>query len=185
MKNIEQFPELETKRLILRELKMNDAEAIYTYLSDPDVIKYLEGNTDSIEEAQGYISWVTEGFTKRKDIRWGIELKDTKELIGDCGFGHIDEPRRPTELGYMLTKKYWNHGLMTEALGAILYYGFKELELHRIQAWTHPDNLGSSKLLMKHGFKKEGFHREFIYIWHQDIYIDTEMYAILESDYTK
>ncbi len=184
MKKIKVFPVLETKRLILRELKINDAEEIYIYLSDSDVTKYLEGNADSKEEAQGYISWCAKGFMERKDIRWGIELKANKELIGDCGLGHINEPKRPTELGYMLSKKYWDQGYMSEALSAILKYGFNELDLHRIQGWTHPDNKASSKLLMKYGFIKEGFHREFIYIWHKGIYIDAEMYALLNSDYT-
>ena len=183
MNTFEKFPVLETKRLLLRELNIDDAENIYQYLSDSDVIRYLEGNTDTLEEAMGYITWCRNTFKEKTDIRWGIELKENSKLIGDCGFGHIDEPKRPTELGYMLSKKYWNQGYMSEALGAILYYGFYKLDLHRVQAWTHPENEASGHLLSKYNFVKEGFLREYVYIWHKGVYIDVDMYSLLEKDY--
>lgn len=179
------FPILETKRLLLRDINQEDAESIYQYLSDIDVIQYLEGNTDTLDEARGYISWCRDTYYKKTDIRWGIELKESKKLIGDCGFGHIDEPKRPTELGYMLSKEYWNQGYMSEALGAILDYGFDKLALHRIQAWTHPENIASARLLEKNGFQKEGLLMEYVYIWHKGVYIDANMYGLLESDYKR
>ncbi len=179
------FPTLETERLFLREIISDDAETVFQYLSDRDVIDYLEGNTDSIEEAMGYISWCCDAFQNNTDIRWGIELKGNRKLIGDCGFGHIDEPKRPTELGYMLDKEYWNHGYMSEALGEILRYGFHKLNLHRIQAWTHPDNKASSRILLKQGFIHEGLLREYVYIWHKGIYIDADMYSLLDKDYQR
>lgn len=182
---VNEFPVLETDRLVLREIRIDDAETIYNYLSDSEVIKYLEGSTDSIEEAKGYISWISEGYEKRTDIRWGIELKENNTLIGDCGLGHINEPKIPTELGFMLSKKYWNKGYMSEVLKAILEYGFEELGLHRIQGWTHSDNIISSRLLLNNGFTKEGLHREFVYIWHRGIYFDADMYAILSKDYKR
>jgi ribosomal-protein-alanine N-acetyltransferase len=177
------FPIIETKRLILREIINDDAEAIYQYLSDEDVNRYLEGNTDSVEEAEGYISWCRDTYNHNTDIRWGIELKENGKLIGDCGFGHIDEPKSPTELGYILSKDYWNHGYMSEALGEILRYGFQTLNLHRIQAWTHPDNKASARVLLKHGFIHEGFLREYVYVWHRNVYIDADIYSLLAKDY--
>lgn len=177
------FPILETERLILREIVTEDAESIFHYLSDADVIQYLEGSTDSVEEAEGYVSWCNDTYKNKTDIRWGIELKETGKLIGDCGFGHIDEPKCPTELGYMISKEYWNCGYMTEALSKMLCYGFQKLNLHRVQAWTHPDNKASSRVLLKHGFVHEGFLREYIYIWHKGIYIDADMYSLLAKDY--
>lgn len=178
------FPILETERLLLRELKTDDAESIFQYLSDKDVIRYLEGNTDTVEEARDYVTWCDNTFNKEKtDIRWGIELKENNKLIGDCGFGHINEPKRPTELGYMLAKEYWNQGYMSEVLGSILNYGFYNLGLHRIQAWTHPDNKASASILLKHGFVKEGFLREYVYIWHKGVYIDVDIYSLIDKDY--
>lgn len=169
---------------MLRDINHDDAESIYQYLSDPDVIQYLEGSTDTLDEARGYVSWCVDTFHKGKtDIRWGIELKENNKLIGDCGFGHIDEPKRPTELGYMLSKEYWNKGYMSEALGAILQYGFYMLDLHRVQAWTHPENKASTQLLKKYGFLKESLLREYVYIWHKGVYIDVDMYSLLDRDY--
>lgn len=88
-----EFPVLETNRLILRVIRNDDAETIYNYLSDSEVITYLEGSTDSIEEAKGYLSWISKGYEEKTDIRWGIELKENNTLIGDCGLGHINEPK--------------------------------------------------------------------------------------------
>lgn len=176
------FPTLTTQRLVLRQLTMEDAEAVYQYLSDEDVIRYLEGNTDNLEEAQGYVGWCNSTYDAHTDIRWGITLKESGTLIGDCGFGHIQEPKCPTELGYMLAKEHWGHGYMTEALEAILQYGFRALQLHRIQAWTHPDNKASARVLQKQGFVREGLLREYVYIWHKGTYIDAEMYSLLASD---
>lgn len=177
----DKFPLLRTDRLILRALNADDAEAIYHYLSDEDVIRYLEGNTDSIQEAQGYVSWCNETYQKGTDIRWGIALKDNT-LIGDCGLGHINEPKCPTELGFMLDKRYWGCGYMTEALDAILRYGFNTLKLHRIQAWTHLDNAASARVLQKNRFVYEGLLREYVYIWHKDEYTDVAMYSLLSKD---
>lgn len=181
--NILNFPILETKKLISREIINEDAEDIYQYLSDADVNRYLEGSTDSVEEAMSYISWSRDTYKNNTDIRWGIELKENSKLIGDCGFGHIDEPKRPTELGYMISKEYWNRGYMSEALGEILRYGFQMLNLHRVQAWTHPENKASVRLLLKHGFIHEGYLREYIYVWHKGVYIDTDIYSLLAKDY--
>lgn len=83
------FPIIETKRLLLREIIISDAPAIYQYLSDKDVIKYLEGSTDTISEAEGYINWISKTYQEGSDIRWGIVEKESNKLIGDCGFGHI------------------------------------------------------------------------------------------------
>lgn len=162
---------------------MDDAESIFQYLSDTDVIRYLEGNTDSVEEAKGYISWCNDTYKNKTDIRWGIEFKENGKLIGDLGFGHIDEPKCPTELGYILSKAYWNCGYMSEALEEILRYGFHTLNLHRVQAWTHLDNKASASILLKQGFIHEGFLREYVHIWHKGIYIDVDMYSLLAKDY--
>ncbi len=186
MATVEHFPTLETRRLILRELTQDEAESVYHYLSDPEVIRYLEGSVDSLAEAAGYVKWCRDTFHHgMTDVRWGIELKSSGTLIGDCGYGHIDEPRRPTELGYMLAKEHWGNGFMAEVLNTILPFGFDQLHLHRIQAWTHPDNAVSAHLLEKFGFRKEGTLREHIYIWHQGAYIDTDMYALLDKDFTR
>jgi ribosomal-protein-alanine N-acetyltransferase len=179
------FPIIETKRLLLREIIISDAPAIYQYLSDKDVIKYLEGSTDTISEAEGYINWISKTYQEGSDIRWGIVEKESNKLIGDCGFGHINEPLRPTEIGYMIAKDYWNRGYMTEVLNSMLNYGFHKLKLHRIQGWVHPLNIASWKVMTKHGFIKEGTLREYIYVWHKEEYIDVDMYSLLKKDYTE
>lgn len=177
------LPIIETKRLVLRKLTNDDSEAVYEYLSDPEVIRDLEGYTESLEEAEGYIDWCNKTLSDGTDIRWGIEEKATGKLIGDCGFGKINEPRIPTELGYMLSQKAWGKGYMSEVLDAILVYGFGELGLHRIQAWVCPHNTASVRLLQKNGFIKEGHLREYVYQWYTSKYLSVDLYSLLANDY--
>lgn len=179
------FPVIETKRLVLREITISDAPTIYRYLSDEEVNRYLEGNTNTISEAEEYINWIIHTFEQGTDIRWGIVEKESNKLIGDCGLGNIHEPKRSTEIGFMLAKEYWNKGYMSEVLSGILDYGFNKLELHRIQGWAHPFNVASCKVMTKQGFKKEGTLREYIYVWHKEEYIDVDMYSLLRKDYIK
>ncbi len=178
------FPTIETDRLLLREITLADAPAIYQYLSDKDVIKYLEGCTDTISEAEEYINWISQTYQQGADIRWGIVEKKSNKLIGDCGLGHINEPLRPTELGYIVAKDYWNRGYMSEVLKGILDYGFNHLKLHRIQGWAHSQNIASWRVMTKHGFIKEGTLREYIYVWHKEEFIDVDLYSLLRNDYT-
>lgn len=177
------FPIIETQRLRLRQLDYNDVPTVKEYLSDPDVVRYIEMSLDTIEKAKGFVSWAMNGYFKGEDIRWGIELKESNVLIGDCGFGHINETKLPTEIGYMLDKKYWNNGYMSEALKGMLEYGFDVLKLHRVQGWVHPDNNASAHILEKQGFKYEGFLREYAYMWHKGCFTDVKMYALINSDY--
>lgn len=175
------LPIIETSRLVLRQLTNDDTKAVYSYLSDPEVIRDLEGFTESLEEAEGYINWCNKTLQDGTDIRWGIEEKATGKLIGDCGFGKINEVRIPTELGYILSKDSWGKGYMSEVLEAILRYGFDELSLHRVQAWVCPHNVASLRLLKKNGFQKEGHLREYVYQWHSGKYLDVDMYALISD----
>lgn len=85
-----------------------------------------------------------------------------------------------TEIGYELSKEYWGKGIASEALEAIILYGFQHFQLERIEALVEPANSASSKLLEKNGFKREGLlrHYEFTCGKFDDLY----MYSILKGD---
>jgi ribosomal-protein-alanine N-acetyltransferase len=125
---------------------------------------------------QEEIEWGQSGTA----INWGIALPDD-ELIGKANLFHFDTGNRRAEVGYVLQRRYWNRGLMSEALTAVLDWAFGELALHRIEADVDPDNRASLALLEKFGFRCEGVLRErwFVYgKWHDSVAL-----GLLADDY--
>jgi ribosomal-protein-alanine N-acetyltransferase len=175
-----QFPQLETKNLILRASNLSDAEAIFQVFADEDVTKYhdLEPPT-SIEQVKGLINRRSERFKSRQGIRWGIARKNDNVIIGSCGYGY----KSPFlgEIGYELAKAHWQQGIMTEALRAVIKFGFQAIGLNRIEAMVMLENTASIKLLQKLGFLEEGILREYGY-WKGQFH-DLRIFSLLKKDY--
>src|SRR4051794_897263 len=94
-----EFPVMETERLILREVKLEDAPSIFHYLSDTEVMKYYGMSPMSdISEAVEEIEWYRRIFDEGTGIRWGISIKGTSEVIGSCGFLQYAERHARTEV---------------------------------------------------------------------------------------
>lgn len=158
------FPKLETKRLVLREILPSDAEDIYSIFSNEDVTKYYGLNTfKKIEQAEKLIEAFTTNFQSEKGMRWGIEKKGISGLIGTIGFNSWSKAHRRAEIGYEIYPDFWRNGYASEAVAKIVDHGFQEMELTRIGAIVFVENDGSSQLLMKQGFEKEGILRKYMY----------------------
>ncbi|MCY8233958.1 GNAT family N-acetyltransferase [Priestia endophytica] len=183
-KDVNNFPFIETNRLLLREIVKDDANDILKYLSDEEVMKYYGlAPFKTINEALNEISWYQSILNEQTGIRWGITLKGKDEVIGSCGFLNRVPEHYRTEIGYELSKDYWGHGIASEALEAVIRYGFKYLKFQRIEALVEPPNISSHKLIEKHGFIREGLLRnyEFAYGKFDDLY----MYSLLKQDFEK
>lgn len=102
-------------------------------------------------------------------------------MIGTLGFSDFDHFSR-AELGYELSLEYQNKGIMSEALRAIIPFGFNELDMHRIQASVFLENQASIKLLEKFGFRREGLLRQYTYIKHRDAWEDCLVMALLKTE---
>ena len=179
-----QFPALETERLILRQLQADDASDLYAYYSVPDVYQYLDWHgPNSVEDAaERVISNWNCWYAEQRIIRWGIVLKATQRLIGTVFFcDFVGESR--ADIGYELAKAYWNQGIMTEALRAVVPLGFEALELHRIQAIVNPENTASITVLKKLGFVEEGLLRAYENHHIRRDFNDVVMLALLQRDY--
>ncbi|MEK4079822.1 GNAT family N-acetyltransferase [Solibacillus sp. FSL K6-1126] len=158
------FPKLETKRLVLREILPSDAEDIYSIFSNEVVTKYYGLNTfKKIEQAEKLIEAFTINFQSEKGMRWGIEKKGVPGLIGTIGFNSWSKTHRRAEVGYEIYPDFWRNGYASEAVAKIVDHGFQEMELTRIGAIVFVENIGSSQLLMKQGFEKEGILRKYMY----------------------
>lgn len=141
---------LETKRLILRPFELTDAEVMFNnWASDPEVCKYMTWNHhESIDTTQMIINMWIEQYQQPERINFGIVLKETNELIGGIDVcGYIDGV---PVVGYVLSRKYWNNGYMTEALKELIML-LKSLGHNQIKIDAMIENIGSNKVIQKCG----------------------------------
>ena len=149
------FPTLTTERLTLRSLEISDTEAIFRHFSDPQVVKFLMDPLESTDDAAEVIQQLVRLFKSGKGIYWVLMLKTTGELVGICSFERFG-PGSRGEIGFDLAPAWWGIGLMTEALTAVIHYGFETLGLREIIAITALDNRRALRLLKRLGFRKDG-----------------------------
>jgi [ribosomal protein S5]-alanine N-acetyltransferase len=172
------FPILETDRLILREITEEDAEDLFINFSNAEVMKHYGSEPlENIEEARGLVHSFHNGFNEGKGMRWGIQLKNNKSLLGTVGFHAVSLKHRRAEIGYELNPTYWGKGLAKEAIGKAVEYGLIEMNLERIGAIVFLENTTSNELLIKLGFKKEGILRS--YMVQGGVSYDTNVYSLL------
>lgn len=177
---LESFPILETSRLDLIEIKQDHLPDLFELFSDENVTRYYNIKTLTEEnEAQKFVDWFQSRFKDKLSVRWGIALKSEKKIIGTIGFNNFTKEHR-ANLGYDLQKKYWNKGYMTESLNAVIEFGFKVLEINRIEAEVMQGNIISERVLEKLGFKKEGILRQWMF-WNGNHY-DMSMYSLLRTE---
>ncbi|HTN84231.1 MAG TPA: GNAT family protein [Sorangium sp.] len=181
MASFDPFPVLTTPRLRLRALEPGDAERILRIQSDPEVNRYLgRAPFSSLAEAEQRIDVITAGIREHTSINWGITLQESGELVGDACFWRWNKPHRWAEIGYDLLPAFWKRGIMTEALRAILRFGFESMDLHRVEAQLTPENHASARVLERLGFTREGQHRQN---WYYDgRYTDTAVYGLLRDE---
>lgn len=152
--NFTPFPILETDRLRLRALELNDSIAIYDYHSNKSHFEYVDMPVyTDVEQAKEYINTRLSGIEENKWIIWGIELKESKELIGTISIWNFNEECGSGELGYGLFPKYRKQGYMKEALECVVDYGFEIIKLKTIEAYTNEMNMPSRVLLEDASFK--------------------------------
>lgn len=174
------FPQLETKNLILRETKLADAPAVFQIFADDEVTKYHDLDTaTSLKQAHFLIERRAERFKNNQGIRWGIARKQDNIIIGSCGYSIRN--RFQAEIGYELARAYWRKGIMTEALRAIINWGFHQLDFNRIEAMVMVENIASINLLGNLGFVEEGLLREYGF-WKGQFH-DLKVFSLLRKDY--
>ncbi|GBU28227.1 acetyltransferase [Treponema sp. R8-4-B8] len=151
------FKKLVGKKCYLSPIDVNDVEKFTEWLNDIEVTKYLivYPNIISIENEKGFLEKLS------KEHTYSIIDNGTNELIGNCGYGSIDNINQTAEVGIFIgNKKYWNKGYGTEALSLLLDYGFKALNLHNIYLRVYSFNERAIKSYEKVGFKIIGKIRE-------------------------
>ena len=178
-----QFPQLETQRLLLRQVRPTDAQAIFDYFADPAVTRYYNLDTFiSLSQAERMVDSFRRSYREKQAIRWGIVRKRAPErLLGTCGYHHWARHFFKAEIGYELARPFWGQGIMTEALTAMIRMGIARMDLNRIEALVMRGNDASLRLLRKLGFREEGVLRQYGY-W-KGAFHDLHMMALLQQDF--
>jgi ribosomal-protein-alanine N-acetyltransferase len=183
-----QFPVIQTNQLTLRKIEPEeDAADLYAFYSDPLVIRYLDWEgPSSLEESKVLIESWNRCFEEKKLIPWGICLHDCRQLIGTIMFmptrGTFEEvPLYPLTLGFDLNHDYWNKGIMTEALNAVITFAKENIGPHRIQAEVVPENSASLRVLKKLGFTEEGLLKQFLKHEVSKTFLDVIVLALIFS----
>jgi ribosomal-protein-alanine N-acetyltransferase len=149
------LPELETERLLLRKMRLDDAQAMYGYASDPEVTRYVLFETHrSVEDSEAFLRFAVEGYERGDFGGWGVVLKD-----------------------------HWGRGLMPEAVRAVIRFGFGCIELNRIQARCIAENTASARVMEKAGMTYEGTLRQSEFI--KGAYRDMKIYSILRHEFRR
>ncbi|WP_144552838.1 GNAT family N-acetyltransferase [Peribacillus simplex] len=176
-----EFPLIETRRLILREVTIEDAGDMFKYLSDIDVVKPMGLDPcQTVNDVWDEIKWYESIYQEGTGIRWGITLKDSGKVIGSCGFLNMVTKHHRAEIGYELSKDHRGKGIASEALEAVVMYGYRHFHLERIEALIEPDNHPSQKLVEKQGFRREGLLRHYEYTCGK--FDDLYMYSLIKED---
>ncbi|WP_010096952.1 GNAT family N-acetyltransferase [Ornithinibacillus scapharcae] len=183
MSKQKKFPNIETDRLLLRNVNDEDVDFIYKHFSDERVCEFLydEELFTNRNDAINFVKWNKNPEEKGYN-RWVIIKKGAKqEPIGTCGYDNWDRMNNIAEIGYDLWHEYWGQGYMKEALIRAIESGFKHMNLNRINAYVALENDNSIKLLEKLGFVNEGVYRDKHLF--RGSYYDHYSFSLLKRDW--
>jgi RimJ/RimL family protein N-acetyltransferase len=144
---------LETERLILREMNLDDLDNLFKVLSDPETMKFYPKPCDR-STTKLWIERNMQRYIQQGIGLWGVILKENNQLIGDCGLVRqkIDDVTE-VEIGYHVRRDLWGQGLATEAAQACLNYGFKQLSCDKLIGLIRPGNIASRRVAEKNGMR--------------------------------
>jgi len=173
----------ESDRLALMEVSLKDSEEIHALHSCPEVDEFNTlGIPKDLVETRDYLLPLINAQTEnpRNRFFWKIVLKSHGEFIGVAGFTLSVDRFRKGEIYYKILPDHWGNGYATEAAGLLVEIGFKNFELHRIEAGVATLNKRSIRVLEKIGMRQEGLRRKILPL--RGGWADNYHYAILEND---
>lgn len=176
------LPTLETERLILRKITLEDVADMYLYGSNKEVSKYVTWEThNTLSDTKEFVEFVLTQYDNKKVSPLGIEYKENGKFIGTIDFVSWQVKHNVAEIGYVLSQDYWGNGIITEAANEVIKFGFNNMDLVRIQARCFAENIGSARVMEKTEMSFEGIIRKEMFTKgkHQDI----KLYSILKEEF--
>lgn len=147
------FPIIKTSRLILNKIELSDADTVFFLKSNPEVMRYIKRDPyTEIEQAVNNIKLISSQLEAGESVNWALRDSETKEMMGSISLWNFSKDRKTAEMGYAMKPDFHGNGYMDEAMKAVVNYGFEELNLDLIEAFTSRYNESSKKLLLKNHF---------------------------------
>ncbi len=175
------LPTLTTERLTLRAMRVSDCYDMYEYASRTDVTRYLTWSPHGdMEYTKEYLKYIFNHYRLGDFYDWAVVLRAEDKMIGTCGFTRFHTHHDCGEVGYVINPEYHGRGIATEAVQAVVAFGFRELSLHRIEAKFMEGNRASLRVMEKVGMRFEGIRRGEMLI--KGSYRDVGVCAILQED---
>ncbi|WP_409254335.1 GNAT family N-acetyltransferase [Bacillus sp. SCS-153A] len=177
-------PTIETERLFLEKFKLTDAQtAFHHWLSDEKVSdNRVSAAHTSVSKTMERLTNIVSKYEHEEFCYWAIKLKDGGELIGEIDLYDFDRATENCEVSYSLGYHWWNKGYGTEALKAVVEFGFTYMNVHKISAAHNTDNPASGKVMRKVGMQQEGIIRDMIRN-SKNQYKDCAVYGIIQKEY--
>lgn len=168
--NLQSFPIIKTKRLLLRELTFADENEIYFLRSNFKIIEHLNKEpAKDVNDARKFIQMISTNFQKKEALLWGICLKEnTHSVLGTICLWNFRKEFDIAEIGFVLHYNYWNQGIMSESIEQVINYGFNTIELKSIDAIAEVENKASCRVLEKmnfnlqHQFQEKKYNDELV-----------------------
>ena len=176
---------LETERLILRDIEEDDWVSVHRYASIPIVCRFMAWGPNTEQDSKDFVKRAQAGRSEdpQKEVHLGIVRKDTGEFIGAGGIWRKEGRLHEAEIGYCLHPDSWNHGYMTEAARALIGFGFRDWDMHRVFSRVDPENLGSIRVVEKCGMRLEGHLLKSD--WIKGEWRDMLVFAVLEEEWNR
>lgn len=176
------MPVIETERLILRKLTMEDAVDVFEYASEPLVSRFVPWEMHkSVEDSREFLRFILNGYEKNNKLTWGIELKSEQKMIGTIDYVKWTDKHYRAEIAYALSHHYWGKGFTHEAAHGLMEFGFEKMALNKIEALIMPENFQSQRVLEKLGMSKEGVARQHFLL--KGELVDLAMYSVLKKEF--
>jgi len=174
---------IRTQRLVIREFRASDRQALLSIVREPDQIKHMLLFLDTEEQLDAFLAMGLASVDTEPRYQWHFAVEDcvSGRYLGSCCL--MVEPEAPSsaELGYWFLREAWGKGYATESSAAMLELGFGRLGYHRVWGKCHVDNAASAKVMQKLRMTYEGTQRE--HVWLRDHFRSSRIYAMLEAEY--
>jgi ribosomal-protein-alanine N-acetyltransferase len=154
------LPQLTTARFFLQQVLPEDQQFIFEGLSHPDVIPFFGVRYDSFEATKKQMDWYQKSYNAGTGGPWKIVDKITGEKIGVVAYYFHKQEHKKAEVGFWIFPQFWNKGIVTEVLKAVIDYCQQQKDIHRLEAFVEDGNIASKRVLEKLGFVCEGIMKE-------------------------
>lgn len=172
---------IQTERLVLREFTQDDYEAIHKGASNLNVVRYMTWGPNKEDDSRRFIQYAIQTQIVRPRIHNQLAVTLEGKVVGGCDFNINSSEHGEGEIGYLLDEPYWGKGYATEIARALIDFGFREHNMHRIIAKCDARNEGSFNIMEKCGMKRDGKLRENMKT--RDGRRDTLIYSILRWEW--